>query len=234
MTFSEAAMIMMSGGKKPNIKPLSVTQNGPYNAADYGVDGFDPVLVNVPPAPLSIEGVNSLKNMATVKIGTYVFEIKEPTLLYSGKMYVDTTKSYDAGVWECGWHSAIVLNQTIATTGSNKVGVEYRAWGEYTDNDGKAHSKYYNTYSDFAVTSVEIHANNDYLPDTTINWSYTLTSGYADAPPYIGQSTSSTYPNSFYELNYPVITNLSYEEYFQYVKKYLETTSGAEPIVTIL
>ena len=36
------------GGKKPNIKPLSVSQNGPYNAADYGADGFDPVNVNVP------------------------------------------------------------------------------------------------------------------------------------------------------------------------------------------
>ena len=36
------------GGKKPNIKPLSVTQNGPYNAADYGADGFDPVNVSVP------------------------------------------------------------------------------------------------------------------------------------------------------------------------------------------
>lgn len=30
------------------IKPLSVTENGTYNAADYGCNGFDPVNVNVP------------------------------------------------------------------------------------------------------------------------------------------------------------------------------------------
>ena len=77
MTAEEAAMIMMSGGKKPNIKPLSVTQNGPYNAADYGADGFDPVLVNVSSAPLSLESIKSLKNLAIVTIGDYIFEIKE-------------------------------------------------------------------------------------------------------------------------------------------------------------
>ena len=234
MSFIAGYLLGLGQGGNKVIQPLSVTKNGPYNAADYGADGFDPVLVNVPSAPVSLEGFNSLKNMATVKIGTYVFEIKEPTLLYSGKVNVDTTKSYDAGVWECGWHSAIVLNRTIAAAGTNRVAVEYRAWGEFTDNDGKTHSEYYNTYSDFAVTSVNIHAQNNYLPATTIGWSYTVTSGYSDDSPYIERSTASIYSNSFYEMNYPVITNLSYEEYFQYVKKYLETTSGAEPIVTIL
>lgn len=47
MTFAEAAMIMMSGGGA-NIQPLTITQNGTYNAADYGCDGFNPVVVNVP------------------------------------------------------------------------------------------------------------------------------------------------------------------------------------------
>ena len=45
MTFSEAAMIMMSGGSGV-IQSLSVTQNGPYEAPK-GVDGFNPVIVNV-------------------------------------------------------------------------------------------------------------------------------------------------------------------------------------------
>ena len=46
MTFAEAAMLMMSGGGA-NIQPLTVTQNGQYNAPK-GVDGFNPVIVNVP------------------------------------------------------------------------------------------------------------------------------------------------------------------------------------------
>ena len=46
MTFSEAAMIMMSSGGA-NIQSLTVTQNGRYDAP-AGVDGFAPVDVNVP------------------------------------------------------------------------------------------------------------------------------------------------------------------------------------------
>lgn len=76
MTAEEAAMIMMSGGSSytnenktitengvytPDddvrwdkvtvelpIAPLNVTSNGTYNAADYSLQGFDPVNVNVP------------------------------------------------------------------------------------------------------------------------------------------------------------------------------------------
>lgn len=47
MTFSEAAMIMMSGGSPAVIQSLTVTQNGRYEAPK-GVDGFNPVIVNVP------------------------------------------------------------------------------------------------------------------------------------------------------------------------------------------
>lgn len=46
MTFAEAAMIMMSGGGA-NIQSLTVTQNGLHNAP-AGVDGYNPVDVNVP------------------------------------------------------------------------------------------------------------------------------------------------------------------------------------------
>ena len=45
MTFSEAAMIMMSGGNS-NIQPLSITANGSYEASG-DVDGYNPVIVNV-------------------------------------------------------------------------------------------------------------------------------------------------------------------------------------------
>lgn len=63
MTFAEAAMIMMAGSG--NIQPLSVTENGKYNAADYGCDGFEPVLVNVAvPEPV-------IQSKTITKNGTY-------------------------------------------------------------------------------------------------------------------------------------------------------------------
>lgn len=221
------------GGKKPNVKPLSVSQNGSYNAADYGADGFDPVLVNVPSAPMSLDSLKALRTMAAVNLGAYTFEIKEPKLLYSGKISADITKSYDYGVWECGWHSAVILNQTIATITNNRAAVEYRAWGEFTDYDGNNCSMYYNTFSDFSVKNVSIYKQNDNLPNLNVEWSYTQISGYdtGAGDPYQGTSSSSV---SFYELNYPILSGLSYDEYFQFVKNYLEKTAGVDPVVTIL
>lgn len=234
MTFAEAAMIMMSGGKKPNIKPLSVTQNGSYNAADYGADGFDPVLVNVPSAPLSLDGLNALRTFATVTIGAYTFEIKEPKLLYPGKVNVDIKKSYDSGTWECSWLSTVILNQTIAAIGNNRAAVEYRGWGEFTDSYGNSYSKSYTSYSDFAVENVTVYKSNNTLPAFNIQWSYTQISGYDTGSGESYHGTSSSYINSFYELDYPSLSGLSYDEYFQFVKNYLEKTAGVDPVVTIL
>lgn len=62
MTFAEAAMIMMSGGGV-NIQPLSVTENGSYEAPE-GVDGYNPVNVNVPSKAVT-EGLSVTSN------GTY-------------------------------------------------------------------------------------------------------------------------------------------------------------------
>ena len=46
MTFSEAAMIMMSGGKV--IQPITITQYGDYEIkAPEGVDGYNPIHVNL-------------------------------------------------------------------------------------------------------------------------------------------------------------------------------------------
>lgn len=52
-------------GEGGNIQPLTITQNGTYNAADYGCDGFEPVVVNVPaPEPV-------IQSKTITKNGTY-------------------------------------------------------------------------------------------------------------------------------------------------------------------
>lgn len=63
MTFAEAAMIMMSGDSA-NIQSLTVTQNGQYNAPG-GVDGYNPVVVNVSASEPVIQSITITKN------GTY-------------------------------------------------------------------------------------------------------------------------------------------------------------------
>ena len=47
MTFSEAAMIMMSGGSPAVIQPIIITENGKYEAPE-GTDGYNPINVSVP------------------------------------------------------------------------------------------------------------------------------------------------------------------------------------------
>lgn len=62
MTFAEAAMIMMSDGKA-NIKSLTITQNGQYNAP-AGVDGYNPVIVNVSNSAV-------IQSLTVTRNGTY-------------------------------------------------------------------------------------------------------------------------------------------------------------------
>lgn len=75
MTFAEAAMIMMSGGSG-NIQPLSVTANGPYEAP-VGVDGYNPVNVNVPSEAIT-EGLSVTSNGTyTPSVGVDGFNLVE-------------------------------------------------------------------------------------------------------------------------------------------------------------
>lgn len=46
MTFAEAARIMMSGGSPAVIQPITITENGKYEAPE-GTDGYNPVYVAV-------------------------------------------------------------------------------------------------------------------------------------------------------------------------------------------
>ena len=48
MTAEEAAWIMMSGGKKPVLQSIAITQYGDYEIkAPEGVDGYNPIHVNL-------------------------------------------------------------------------------------------------------------------------------------------------------------------------------------------
>ena len=48
MSFIAGYLLGLEEGSGANIQPLTITENKEYNAADYGCDGFNPVVVNVP------------------------------------------------------------------------------------------------------------------------------------------------------------------------------------------
>ena len=65
MSFIAGYLLGLEEGGGANIQPLTVTQNGTYNAADYGCDGFEPVVVNVAvPEPV-------IQSKTITKNGTY-------------------------------------------------------------------------------------------------------------------------------------------------------------------
>lgn len=66
MSFIAGYLLGLEGGGGANIQPLSVTENKEYNAADYGCDGFNPVVVNVPSGSGSDPRIEAIENAKTI------------------------------------------------------------------------------------------------------------------------------------------------------------------------
>ncbi|MBQ5331766.1 MAG: hypothetical protein J6K92_00690, partial [Oscillospiraceae bacterium] len=80
MTAEEAAMLMMPGSSPPT------------------------------PSPLSLESIKALKTLATVTIGSFVFEIKEPKLFYSPALNLIS----GGATAQTAWMPSVVVNDSIA------------------------------------------------------------------------------------------------------------------------
>ena len=122
MTFSEAAMIMMSGGD-PVIQPLTITENGQYEAPE-GVDGFNPVEVKVASSSSSlIDSVKKFTKIAELDIleGYKVVFSWDPELTYrtgyapsadswaSGKYSYLSRVYFDSSIWGALYHGDVLI-----------------------------------------------------------------------------------------------------------------------------
>ena len=144
MTFSEAAMIMMSGGSAdPVIQPLTVTENGKYEVP-AGVDGFNPVSVNVPVGDNpTLDDFVSLPTQATLEYGRFKNEYK---LLYMPQNVFDLRQST---LYRPGYHQPEVtfsryLYSVVCVV--NKNGAPYYAFSYFIALE--EYFKYYSEYVD--------------------------------------------------------------------------------------
>ena len=66
MSFIAGYLLGLGEGGGANIQPLTVTENKEYNASDYGCDGFNPVVVNVPAGGSDprIEAIENARELA--------------------------------------------------------------------------------------------------------------------------------------------------------------------------
>ena len=101
MTFSEAAMIMMSGGSKV-IPPIAITQYGDYEIkAPEGVDGYNPIHVNLKDRYQAgytdgwMKCFLNIKTITITKNGTYY--AKSENLEGYNPVVVDVPDRYDEG-----------------------------------------------------------------------------------------------------------------------------------------
>ena len=145
MTFSEAAMIMMSGGGSadPVIHPLTVTKNGEYNAP-AGIDGFNPVVVNVPVGDSPTLGdFVSLPTQSTLEYGRFKNEYK---LLYMPQNVVGLHQStvYRPGFYQPEVTFSRYLYSVVCVV--NKNDTPYYAFSGFIPLD--EYFKYYSEYVD--------------------------------------------------------------------------------------
>ena len=77
MTAAEAAEIMMSGGEGGKVKPITITENGVYNAPE-GYTGYCPVTVDVPQSSgfLTLEQLAALPTACSLSYGDYRTDVK--------------------------------------------------------------------------------------------------------------------------------------------------------------
>ena len=101
MTFSEAAMIMMSGGSKV-IQPIAITQYGDYEIkVPEGVDGYNPIHVNLKDRYQAgytdgwMKCFLNIKTITITKNGTYY--AKSENLEGYNPVVVDVPDRYDKG-----------------------------------------------------------------------------------------------------------------------------------------
>lgn len=212
MTFAEAAMIMMSRGDSP-----SPSQS-----------------------PLSLEGIKGLKTLATVTVGSFVWEIKEPKILYAGRIrgYTGTYdgKTYDYQQIEYPWWPSAVLNGVVAKVGDYYI-YDYFRYGELIGPDGNSHSRYITKYSNFRISdpsdvfrSVQ---NTLYgFPQFTVIFGYTYEDGFDDD--IHSYDSSSNFVIDFGSILSPCFTSLSESEYLSMAKSYYEAAKVNEPVINIL
>lgn len=197
------------------------------------------------PTPLSLEGIKALRTLATVTIGDYVFEIKEPAMLYSGRMetYYNVLheSGFKSGQYRIKWISSAVVNGQIAAIQPYGIAENSIFWGSYDvapdplfPSEYIICSRLYNYYSDFRVESVSPSVYQYHLPTISIKYACTYTSWYDDHVASSSSDASFSTNLEFYASTPSVIHNLSVDEYFDFVNDYCENSAGISPVVTIL
>ena len=229
--FLEAAYMakMMSGGKKPVIRSLSVTANGTYTVPE-GVDGYNPVYVNVKSGSLSLNEIKNWRNMATVTIGDYKWECKSPVVSTPGVVEIQDNQ-YKRKFLRYRPTFYFLLNGKYAMAGAN-----------YSDYYSDIHMWY--TQDDVVHYATEINVNY-WVTGASFKGN---TATYKIAPQFglamysdrvktndgVALDPIETYWGDMRCNPNVILTNMSAEEQVDFEAEYLQKISTATPIIEIM
>ena len=205
MNYDTAAMIMMSGGKNPIIKPMTL---------------------------LTIDSIRALENMATITIGEFVWECKRPVTIGSGVTSVIRTEGQKSKKTELGHVMPFVINDKYAILGG--YGDYYTNYYMWREVDG-VEEYYSTIYAEHRISGASYTKQSYYsFINPEINYSLygtkydTDDSGiYSPYEVYMGNVSVS--------LNSAMtITNMTPKEQGEFVKSYLESEAYNEPVINII
>ena len=192
MTFSEAAMIMMSGAPSA-IKSITITKNGHYEAPE-GIDGYNPIDVNVP---------KKIQSKTITRNGTYY----APTGV-DGFNPVIVNNPYET-LWKVEHGQTEETDTGLTDSEGNPITIDGLPVGDIADvvNSGFIPGQPVNTtfvgLSDSGMIYVHLQYNETVIKpnvETRYDWSLTVTNAET------GQSKTASQKMSGYEGQYPVVT----------------------------
>ena len=183
------------------------------------------------PSPLSLEGIRSLKTLATVTVGECIFEIKKPCLFYGTQVSAN-----DIGTYSCKsyWRVPVLLNNSFAAIQTEGAAYIRDLYDWYPP------TKRLQTisFSDFFVTSVIISGGAMSFPSFSI---------YIQGKAKVRQTENGveTYYNEnsiqngradvdFFGASCLTLTELSGEQLGELVLLYLKEKENNEPVINIL
>lgn len=204
MTFAEAAMIMMSGGENPIIKPLT---------------------------PLTIDSIRALENMATITVGEFVWECKRPVTIGSGVTSAILTEGQKSKKTELRHVMPFVINDKYAILGGYSD--YYPDFYQWREVDG-VEKYYSTLYANHRISGASYTKRNYSFINPQINYSLYGTMydsdddrNYSPYEVYMGDVSVSLNGAT-------TITNMTPKEQGEFVKLYLESEAYNEPVINIL
>lgn len=111
----------VGGGTAPVVEPLEVTENGTYTAGD-GVDGYSPVVVNVPAGNAIKTGTTTSRTIDTGLSDIEQFFMYKESQTGTGLIHLHYMKSATSRMYASAWSTQNYGTKTI-TNGTGGVTV---------------------------------------------------------------------------------------------------------------